>query len=147
MATASCGFSDPESLYRFGPTTSVEVGFDAAFDPQDLVRPILPSTPWPGLVDTGAMDCCIDSDLAQLLDLPIVDQGFISGAGGPVQVNRHLAQLYIPGLNYTMYGSFAGVHLASGGQPHQVLIGRSMLRAFQLEYNGRTGAVSLASDA
>lgn len=146
MVTASCGFADPDSLYWAGPTISVEVGFDPAFNPRDPVRPTLPSTPWSGLVDTGAMDCCIDSEVAQLLDLPIVDQGFISGAGGSVQVNRHLAQLYIPGLNYTMYGSFAGVHLVSGGQPHQVLIGRSLLRAFRLEYNGRTGEVLLRRD-
>ena len=147
MATANCGFSDPDSLYQFGPTISVEVGFDPAFNPRDLVRPTLPPTPWSGLVDTGAMDCCIDSEVARLLDLPIVDQGFISGVGGSVQVNRHLAQLYIPGLNYTMYGSFAGVHLVSGGQPHHVLIGRSLLRAFQLEYDGRTGKVLLRRDA
>ena len=84
MVTASCGFADPDSLYWAGPTISVEVGFDPAFNPRNPVRPTLPSTPWSGLVDTGAIDCCIDSEVAQLLDLPIVDQGFISGAGGSV---------------------------------------------------------------
>ena len=60
-----------------------------------------------------------------------------------MEVNYHLAQIYVPGLEHTIYGSFAGVHLIAGGQPHRVLIGRSLLQAFRMEYDGRTGEVVL----
>ena len=143
MTTVSCGFPDKDSLYKFGPTLWVEVGFDPSYHPDRTSRPTLPTTPWAGLVDTGATDCCIDSTIAQQLNLPIFDRTRMSGIGGSVDVNYHLAQIYIPDLNYTIYGAFAGVHLAAGGVPHRVLIGRSLLGDFRMEYDGRTGAVTL----
>jgi hypothetical protein len=143
MATVNCGFPEKDSLYKFGPTLWVQVGFDTAFHPNSRSLPNLPITPWPALVDTGATDCSIDSVLATNLLLPIFDRVQVSGVGGLVPVNQHLAQVYIPSLNWTIYGSFSGVHLAAGGQPHRVLIGRSLLRDFRMEYDGRTGHVML----
>ena len=143
MTTANCGFPDGNSLVQFGPTIDVQVGFDPGFQPGSNGRPTLPPTLWPGLVDTGAGECCIDSVLAQRFNLPIVDRIQISGVGGPMLVNKHLAQLYIPSLNYTIYGTFAGVYLTAGGQPHQVLIGRTALQGIRMEYKGQTGEVSL----
>ena len=60
-----------------------------------------------------------------------------------MEVNYHLAQIYVPSLNHTIYGSFAGVHLVAGGQPHTVLIGRNLLRDFRMKYDGLTGEVEL----
>jgi predicted aspartyl protease len=98
------------------------------------------------LVDTGATESCIDSQLALNLNLPIVDRRKISGTYGPHEVNIHLAQVHVPSLNFTVYGAFAGVHLAAGGQPHKALIGRTFLRHYTMIYEGRTGNVTLSSD-
>jgi hypothetical protein len=89
------------------------------------------------------MISCIDSAVAATLALPIVDRQKVSGSGGTHEVNMHLGQIYVPELDYTIYGSFAGVDLAAGGQPHVVLIGRTFLRNVTLLYEGRTGRVTI----
>lgn len=127
-----------------GPTLRVRVGFDPAF-PHGGV-PDLPAGTFHALVDTGAGVSCIDSDLARELELPIVDRGRIAGVLGADEVNFHLAQIYVPGLDGTVNGIFAGVHLAAGGQPHAVLLGRDFLNFFTMRYDGRTGSVTLSDD-
>ena len=44
-----------------------------------------------------------------------------------MKVTVHLAQIYVPSLDFTVYGRFSAVHLAAGGQAHQALIGRTFL--------------------
>ena len=152
MPSASCGFGDyadnpgQDRLEHYGPTLSVEIGFDPLFQPGLSRRPELPSEQWSALVDTGALASCIDAALAAELGLPLFTRGNISGVGGVSEIQYHLAQIYIPSLNWTMYGAFAGVHLSAGGQPHQALIGRDFLKNFRMTYEGRTGEVILSND-
>ena len=153
MPIASCGFGDyadtpgQDWLEHYGPTLSVEIGFDPLFQPHSASgRPDLPTKPQSGLVDTGAVASCIDSALAAELGLPLFSRGSISGVGGVSAVQYHLAQIYIPALNYTIHGAFAGVHLSAGSQPHQALIGRDFLKRFGMIYEGRTGEVILSND-
>lgn len=157
MAKTRCGFdnipggaSGVDLLVFNGPTLLVDVGFDPNFKtiPGQSVVPV-PVAGIKGvnaLVDTGATESCIDSLLASHLNLPIVDRRKISGTYGSHEVNIHLAQVYVPALNFTVYGAFAGVHLAAGGQSHRVLIGRTFLRHYTMTYEGRTGTVILSSD-
>lgn len=153
MPTASCGFSDyadtpgQDRLESYGPTLSVEIGFDPLFQPHsESGRPDLPTESHSALVDTGAVASCIDADLAAALGLPLFTRGSISGVGGVSEVQYHLAQIYIPALNYTIHGAFAGVHLSAGRQPHQAIIGRDFLKNFRMTYEGRTGEVILSND-
>lgn len=140
MPEAECGFPDrPDFLVNSGPTLEVQIGFDSHF--RSGQRPNLPPDIHPALVDTGAMASCIDSKLAAALRLPIVDRGVIGGVQGSFEANMHLAQIYIPTLNFTVYGRFAGVHLAAGGLPHVALMGRTFLRRFTMIYTGTTGRV------
>ena len=144
MPTVNCGFTDrPNLLVSRGPTLSVRIGFDPRYSPGSVSTPDIPSQLFDALVDTGATESCIDSVLAGELDLPIYDQRSVSGALGPGLVNMHLAQVYIPDLNVTVAGRFAGVHLAAGGQHHAALIGRSFLSHFEMSYVGLTGQVTL----
>ena len=53
----------------------------------------------------------------------------------------HMAQIHVPALAFTIYGVFAAVDLIAGGQPHQALIGRTLLRHCRMEYDGLTGGV------
>ena len=144
MPEASCDFpGQPDMLARIGPTLPVLVGFDPQYDPLLNSLPNLPPEQVPALVDTGTMECCLDSELAEILGLPIVDRRSISGAHGRAPVNVHSAQLYIPALGIAVSGSFAAVHLAAGGQPYGAIIGRSVLRNLKMTYDGATGRVTL----
>ena len=148
MARTECGFADaPHLLARFGPTLLAHIGFDASYNSAGTDPPELPEIAFPALVDTGAQENCIDAALALELALPVVDRTTIAGVDGAIEVNRHLAQVYIPELDWTVYGTFMGVHLAAGGSPHTALIGRTFLEDFTLIYDGRTGRVTLENEA
>jgi hypothetical protein len=153
MPRTSAGFpngpgqSGARSLGLMGPTLHVDIGFDATFTPAMLAAS---KTPVPrirqvlALVDTGAVECSIDSQLATTLGLPVVDQRPISGVGGTSIVTFYLAQVHVPALRFTLFGQFGGVHLIAGGQQHQALLGRSFLARFLMTYDGRTGEVTIA---
>lgn len=145
MLEVECGFPQADharaSLVHIGPTISVRIGFDVNFRVQPQSRPDLPERTYPALIDTGATESCIDSELAALLELPIVDRAPMAGVDGSAQFNLHAAQITIPSLNFHIYGRFAGVHLRAGGQSHQALLGRTFLQRFKMAYNGTTGSV------
>lgn len=155
VVKALCGFDDApgnpgsgcEFLVGFGPTLLVNIGFDPHFDPVNAkAPPVAGITDIHALVDTGATESCIDALLATNLNLPIVDQRPVAGVGGQHMVNMHMAQVFAPTLNHWVYGLFAGVNLAAGGQQHRALIGRTFLRHFTMIYEGRTGTVTITSD-
>lgn len=138
---------NPEDLAEIGPTLPVQIGFDPQFRPEDPHTVILPERRYPALIDTGAHSSCIDSQLAEALGLPIIDRIRVGGVGGSTEVNAHLAQIYVPSLDHTIYGEFSGVHLALGGQPHQALLGRDFLRRFTFAYEGRNGTCVIVDES
>ena len=146
MPTTDCGFDSPDELVLYGPMLVVEIGFDADYRISSGLMPELQSGYVPALVDTGATESCIDSELAENLNLPIVNQEELAGVGGITNVNVHLAQIYVPELDRTIYGRFDGVHLAAGGQPYSALIGRTFLRHYKMNYDGQTGVVILTNE-
>ena len=153
MPSIDCGFQNVDNvqgralLTTHGPTVHVNIGFDEAFRPEAVIQ----TPPQPGvtdiraLVDTGATTSCIDSVLATDLGLPIVDRQQFGGVGGEHEFNMHLAQIHVPVLDITIYGEFAGVHLAAGGQLHRALLGRTFLRRFVMVYEGHTGTVTIST--
>ncbi len=151
MPEALCGFDDipngasgSQQLVAWGPTLIVNIGFDASWDVNNsAIHPNHAIENVNALVDTGATESCIDDLLATQLNLPIFDVRPVSGTSGQHDVNMYLAQIYIPSLNYTIYGAFAGVHLVAGGQAHQALIGRTFLSQFTMIYEGKSGIVRL----
>lgn len=148
MFEVECGFQDDDNelgyqhLINHGPLLGVQIGFDETFTPVGGQNPSLESRIYPALIDTGATLSCIDSELAQGLELPIVDreQGF--GIGGIDHFDVHLAQIYVPSLNYTIWGKFNGVHLSTG-TPYAAILGRTFLAHFTLVYEGHTGTVKI----
>lgn len=155
MPIASCGFpftheipgSDPpevvtgsELLREIGPTTFVEVAYDPVFTSssgqfQRLVG---------ALIDTGASDSCIDVDLAEALQLPLIDRQEAFGIGGRETFNVYLVHVRIAELGLIQPGAFMGVRLQAGGQLHRALLGRTFLQDRILVYDGRDGSVRLA---
>jgi len=163
MAIVECGFpsgltvpgqpnlSGKEALAFHGPTILVDIGFDPAIF-GTLLPPIpgatgtplsIPSVQVPALIDTGAAESCIDEQLAQQLQLPLIDTTTRSGISGSVTLNMYLAHITIPAL-VTEFGQFTGVHLQAGGQYHRALLGRKVLDDMLLVYDGLTGQVRLA---
>lgn len=130
-------------LQQIGPTLFVRMGFDDQFRHASGSVPALPLTLHRALVDTGATNSCIDASLAASLGLPVVDRGAVAGIGGPMQVNVHLAQIYLPDFEMTFYGMLDGVHLKAGGQNVDALLGQDLLRHFVMVYDGRTGSVTI----
>lgn len=152
MPSIECGFADGavgvlgcDLLVNKGPTLHVNIGFDPAYFPSPVdPPPRLPVVDLPALIDTGATDSCIDKLLAAQLKLPVVDRQKIAGVHGAREVDMHLAQIHVPSLQVTLYGTFAGVDLIAGGQIHHALIGRTFLRHFTMTYNGASGSVVLS---
>ncbi|HEY1926591.1 MAG TPA: hypothetical protein VGG92_03930 [Caulobacteraceae bacterium] len=147
MLVAHCGIDtadgrSPELLSQVGPSLIVDIGFDVDWGGEGRPKLLLEGVH--ALVDSGAAECCIDSGVALQLNLPIVDQKPYGGIGGVHMLNVHMAQIFVPELDYAMWGQFAGVNLAGSGIPHAALIGRNFLRHFILTYNGLTGAVTLS---
>jgi hypothetical protein len=148
MANTQAGFKDgrgesaPDLLVKFGPTLFVDIGLKPLSHGPD--GPDLQFKSLKALVDTGAGDNCIDSGIAGLARLPVIDQRVASGIGGATRVNIHMARLYIPSLKQMLFQPFAGVELESGGQWHQALLGRTFLRPYTLRYVGPTGDVEIS---
>lgn len=151
MRTTKCGFDSANGLHGadlltfHGPTLLVTIGFDETYDDKGVVPPRGDAQDVRALVDTGATESCIDSQLATTLNLPVVDRVRISGVGGAHEVNVYLAQIHVPALSFTLTGRFSGVHLSAGGQPHLALMGRTFLRHFTMVYEGMTGTVTLVA--
>lgn len=136
-----CGYpGQPLELVWRGPVLEVQIGLDLTSYRQKNY-PNLSSDKYHALIDTGATESCIDSRIAVILALPVVDRQVMSGAHGAHDVNIHLAQIYSPALDTTIYGKFAGVHLHAGGRPYSALIGRTFFQNWIIEYNGKTGSV------
>jgi predicted aspartyl protease len=134
------GLPDPDKLVIYGPTTQVIVKH---YQIIGVDTPVLQETVF-GLIDTGASESCIDLDLAEKLKLPVVDVQTMAGVGGADEYPVYMAQIDIPNLGTHQYGRFACVKLASGGQEHKVLLGRTMLQQFIMIYDGVSGLVTLA---
>ena len=145
MSSVDSGFrGDPDSLELRGPILRVQIGYDPEFDPGGQNRSNLPEELYPALVDTGATASCIDSGLAVRSGLPIVDQYEVRGVHGLSKVNVHLAQIYVPSLDWTISKSLAAGNLYSDRNPLFALIGRDFLRNFIMTYNGITGSVIIS---
>ena len=149
MTQIECGFKDavgrfdPGKLSLVGPTILVNLGFDQNWKPGGAA-PSAGAVNLPALIDTGAQYSHIDSALAAKLGLPIIDKCRVSGSSGPHEVDVYLAQMHVPGLNFTQYGAFAGAELSKGMAEHLLLIGRTFLTQFKPIYDGVAGRVILA---
>lgn len=147
MPETNCGFDSvpggatgAQLLISMGPTILVDIGFDknpTGFPPKPGIQGVR------ALVDTGATESCIDDLLATQLNLPAFDKRPVGGSGGQHMVNMYLAQIYIPSLNVSIIGAFAGLHLEAGGQIHRALIGRTFLQNLIMTYDGKSGKVVL----
>ncbi len=94
MLQVECGFSGrSELLVGIRPSLNVQIGLDPSYSPKENSKPELPTNEYHALIDTGAQESCIDSSVATILKLPIVDEKPVSGAHSPDKVNVHMAHI------------------------------------------------------
>ena len=140
MAIAEFGFArQPDALVNIGPTVVVRVGLGRdVMDEGSEAREHL------ALVDTGALNNCIDHRFARALGLNSTGHVRIAGVGGLFDTEMYAAHVYIPALDFLIVGRFMGVSL-HGEEGHAVLLGRAFLRNFTMTYDGPSGSVILAT--
>lgn len=96
-----------------------------------------------GLIDTGASCTAIDESILIGLGLQPVGQIHTSGQSGAKLQNRYLAEVSFPGTPIPKLNlDVIGVQILDQGL--YGLIGRDLLRACVLIYNGPQGTFSLA---
>jgi predicted aspartyl protease len=155
MPLIEAGFVDnngrplKDNLLRFGPTITVTVA-----------TPLMPGNiENPGekkeepkvknvyaLVDTGASSCMIDAQLATELGLIAIDKASVAGVSGQADHLIYMAAILIPQLDiHQFFGRFMAANLKSGGQEHEVLLGRDFLSNTVMIYDGIRAQVTLAS--
>jgi hypothetical protein len=135
------GETPADLLVRLGPTIQVDIGLKSRSRPGE--QPDLPEKKVKALIDTGAGGDCIDDALARRLNLPIHDEGEISGVGGRHRAFIYTARIYVPKLDKLLFQPFTGVRLHEGEQWHRVILGRSFLRQYRLAYDGVSGQVDI----
>lgn len=141
--TGKNGLAPADLLVEIGPTVWVDIGLksrSAAGQPPDLAQKRIRA-----LIDTGAGGDCIDDELARRLQLPISDEGEISGVGGRHHAYIYTARVFVPSLDRMLFQPFTGVKLMEGRQLHRVILGRNFLRQYRLIYDGASGQVELAT--
>src|SRR5487761_597628 len=94
------------------------------------------------LIDTGASNTCIDEQVAQELGLPIIDVGSMQSASHEKHpCNIYPVQIITPVVTLNSSRTM-GANLAPQGL--LVLIGRDVLAACNLFYNGPSGQFTLS---
>jgi predicted aspartyl protease len=102
-----------------------------------------PQTGW-ALIDTGASSTCVDDEVAQALGLPAVDVVRIASASHSAsEQNVYPIRLEIAGLPVSLNAPRAiGAPLKAQGLV--ALIGRDVLAACTLFYNGPNGQLTIS---
>lgn len=115
MPIVDCGFSDIKEasgrnrLIHFGPTVLVNIGFDTDHDYANTAGapPKSQASELPALIDTGASESCIDSALAESINLPVIDRQTVCGVGGETEVNIYLGHTHIPSILISVDAMFS----------------------------------------
>lgn len=97
------------------------------------------------LVDTGATSNVIDERIAKALGLMQVDQRLVAHAMGEQLAPVFFGNLFIPKLEITITGRFIGGDSGGGSNGYDMLLGRSFLKRFILNYDGIKGHFTLIS--
>lgn len=134
------------ALMTRGPVVQVTLSIGQDIAQQLLQQGITLPTPEAGLalIDTGATSTCIDRTAAARMNLPVVDVvTMATAAAASTQHNVHPVSFEITGLPIQINGPRTiGVELQAQGL--LALIGRDLLSACTLHYNGPTGGFTLS---
>ena len=135
------GGDPPDSLEEQGPLARLDIAHGPQAQGQSFQ---LHHGDYTALIDTGARMSCIDSDLAERLNLPIIGPP-IDGvaASGPFKSDPVLGLIHLPDLETMAYGRFLTLPVTEHDQPYHALIGRDFLRRAKFTYDGIAGDWSI----
>ena len=134
------------ALLLHGPILPVVVGYDLVYGSANDAPPGSPAPTVVAIIDTGADSNCVDEDLAISLNLPKVGESTVSAAHGTMAANVYRGQIFIPELDWTLEGRLLGVSFGAEQQQWSVILGRTFLQHCVMNYDGRTGAVTVSTD-
>lgn len=140
------GTADPEGLRQHGPALQAEISIPSALA-NALQRGGL-QIPVPrvglALIDTGASTTAVDHQVLTGLGLTPTDVTQVATPSGVVQQPVYACNITFPGtpIPTLPFNVVIGSSLAPLG--FSVLIGRDVLRFFQIVYNGVEGMWTLA---
>ena len=133
-------------LQKQGPCIQVTIGIAQSIAEQLLLQGQTLPSPISGvaLIDTGASSTCIDSDIAQQMQLPVVNVVNVASAShASTQQNVYPVQIEVVGFPISIETPNAiGASLRAQGLI--ALIGRDVLQHCTLFYNGITGSFTLS---
>lgn len=133
-------------LQRQGPCVQVSIGLAQSIASQLLQQGQTLPKPISGiaLIDTGASSTCIDSNVAQQLQLPVVNVVNVASASHTsTKQNVYPIQIEVVGLPISIEAPNA-IGAALNSQGLIALIGRDVLQHCTLFYNGITGSFTLS---
>lgn len=140
------GVADPELLRATGPALSVEIRVPSALAAALQQANLQVPTPHVGLalIDTGASITAVEQAVLQGLGLSPTGLTPVATPSGQVQQPVYACELSFPGtpIPTLPFGFVVGSSVGLLG--YSALIGRDVLRHFQLVYNGAEGFWTLA---
>ena len=128
--------SPHEDVTIHGHILSVIIHREPGAAPEEGVRQFYETG---ALIDTGASDICVDYRIAQALKLRQVDQRTIGTAGGSVEVAVYNGVFEVPLLGFKRSMRLFAPRIDRVN--YSVLIGRSLLKDYIVNFNGPTGEV------
>jgi len=139
-----------EALEFIGPTLKVVVSPSREYQAQlkELGEPVPDPIPGMALIDTGASTTSVDENVCVRLGLKQTGVAKLCHAGGVTENRpRYAVQLLFPEtpLNPVLCPVAISVCLATGNQPHIVLVGRDILSPLKFTYNGPRGRIEIDS--
>lgn len=129
-----------------GPVLQVTLGIAENFA-QQLIQQNQP-VPAPvsglALIDTGASVTCIDEDLAQKLNLPVIDRVVMASAShDATEKNVYPILIQFIGVPIKI-NVLRAMGAALANQGIVILLGRDALQNFTLFYNGIAGEITIS---
>lgn len=120
-----------------GPTINVGLG------QPDSAKPLMDNVS--ALIDTGASDCVMSSELAASLNLPFVTDGDLKRAGvvATGSIPLHAGRLFLRSRNAAFSVTLPFIGVMHINPPHEFIIGCKGLRAASLLIRFATGDIVL----
>lgn len=134
----------PDGLYSGGIVMEVAIGIDAVSQSQNKGNPLPEPIIVKALVDTGCTITSIDRSIVSALNLMVRGYSQTFTANGSAQVSNHLVSIDFPGIGLRGKPVHQVQAVDLTGQPFQMLVGRDLMAAWAITYNGPAGFVSIA---
>ncbi len=140
------GLLDPKLLQQRGPLLQIEVSVPDVLANKlyQEKKPIPPPVTGLGLLDTGASITGVDVNALQQLSLSMINEVTMNHPGGEDKQGIYACQISFPGTQIEDIEFSAALGSNLKGQGLLAILGRDVLKDYQLVYNGPGGFWTIA---